>query len=204
VGIVGNVHQFGLDAGPTYDAYFTGGWTANLVIRTASDPVSVATAAAEAVHKTDPTLPLTQVTTLDELLSSSLSPRRFSVVLIGILAGLALALSAVGIYGVMSYTVGQRAQEIGIRMALGGQPGAMLALILGRGVRLALIGIAAGLSGALVLTRFLSSLLFGVEARDPLTFGGVAVLLVVVALGACYVPARRAMKVDPLVALRHE
>jgi putative ABC transport system permease protein len=204
VGIVGNVHQFGLDAGPTYDAYFTGGWTANLVIRTASDPVSVATAATEVVHKTDPTLPLTQVTTFDELLSSSLSPRRFSVVLIGILAGLALALSAVGIYGVMSYTVGQRAQEIGIRMALGAQPGAMLALILGRGVRLALIGIATGLLGALALTRFLSSLLFGVEAEDPLTFGGVAVLLVVVALGACYVPARRAMKVDPLVALRDE
>ena len=204
VGIVGNVHQFGLEAGPTYDAYFTGGWTPHLVIRTSSDPVAIAAAATEVVHRVDPSLPVTEVTTLDGLLSRSISPRRFSAVLIGVLAALALVLSAVGIYGVMSYTVGQRTQEIGIRMALGAQPQNMLALVLGRGVGLALTGIAAGIFGALALTRFLSSLLFGVRPTDPLTFAAVAALLLMVALAACYIPARRAMKVDPMVALRYE
>jgi predicted permease len=204
VGIVGNVHQFGLEAGPTYDTYLVGGWTPRLVVRTASDPAATAAAVTEIVHRVDPSLPVTEVTTLDGLLSRSVSARRFSAVLIGMLAGLALILSAVGICGVMSYTVGQRTQEIGIRMALGAQPGKMLALVLGRGARLALLGIAAGVLGALGLTRFLSSLLFGVGTADPLTFVGVAVLLLGVALAACYVPARRAMRVDPLVALRYE
>jgi putative ABC transport system permease protein len=204
VGIVGNVHQFGLDAGPTYDAYFTGGWTRHLLIRASSDPAGIAAAATEAVHRVDPSLPVTEITTLVGLLSRSVSPRRFSAVLIAVLAGLALILSAVGIYGVMSYTVGQRTQEIGIRMALGAEPQNMLALILGRGARLALVGIAAGVLGALALTRFLSSLLFGVQAHDPLTFTAIAILLLLVALAACYVPARRAMKVDPMVALRYE
>jgi predicted permease len=204
VGVVGNVHQFGLDAGPTYDAYFTGGWTQRLILRTSSNPASTAAAATQAVHQADPTLPVTEVATLDGLLSTSLSPRRFVAVLIAVFAGLALVLSAVGIYGVMSYTVGQRTQEIGVRMALGAQPGDMLSLILGRGVTLALTGITVGLLGALALTRFLSSMLFGVKAKDPLIFGGVALLLMLVALMACYVPARRAMKVDPMVALRYE
>ncbi|MBV8513838.1 MAG: ABC transporter permease [Acidobacteria bacterium] len=204
VGIVGNVHQFGLEHEPTYDAYFTGGWTPRLVIRTTSDPSTISAAVTEAVHSVDPTLPVTEITTLDGLLSRSVSPRRFSAVLIGILAGLALVLSAVGIYGVMSYTVGQRTQEIGVRMAMGAQPRNMLALILGRGAWLALVGIAAGTLGALALTRFLSSLLFGIAPKDPLTFFGVALLLFGVALAACYVPARRAMRVDPMVALRYE
>jgi len=204
VGVVGNVHQFGLEHEPTYDAYFTGGWTPHLVIRTTSDPSTISAAVTEAVHSVDPTLPVTEIMTLDGLLSRSVSPRRFSAVLIGILAGLALVLSAVGIYGVMSYTVGQRTQEIGVRMAMGAQPRNMLALILGRGARLALVGIAAGTLGALALTRFLSSLLFGIAPNDPATFAGVASLLFGVALAACYVPARRAMRVDPMVALRYE
>jgi putative ABC transport system permease protein len=204
VGVVGNVHQFGLDAGPTWDAYFVGGWTRHLLVHTAKDPSTTAAAVAEVVHRIDPTLPVTEVTTLDGLLSRSVSPRRFSTVLIAALAGLALVLSAVGIYGVMSYTVGQRTQEIGIHMALGARPGSMLALVLGRGARLALVGIAIGVLAALGLTRFLGSLLFGVGASDPATFAGVAVLLLVVALAACYVPARRAMRVDPMVALRYE
>jgi putative ABC transport system permease protein len=204
VGVVGNVHQFGLDAGPTYDTYFTGGWPSHLLVRTASDPATIANAVTTIVHQVDPSLPVNEVTTLDGLLSRSVSPRRFAAVLIGVLASLALVLSAVGIYGVMSYTVGQRTQEIGVRMALGAQPGNMLALILGRGARLALIGITVGVLGALALTRFLSSLLFGVAPKDPLTFAGVALLLFGVALAACYVPARRAMRVDPMVALRYE
>jgi putative ABC transport system permease protein len=204
VGVVGNVRQFGLDAGPTYDTYFVGGWTKHLLVRTAQEPSATAAAVTEIVHRIDPTLPVTEVTTLDGLLSRSLSPRRFSAVLITVLAGLALVLSAVGIYGVMSYTVGQRTQEIGVRMALGARPGNMLALILGRGARLAFVGIAVGLLGSFGLTRFLASLLFGVGAADPLTFSGVALLLLGVALAACYIPARRAMKVDPMVALRYE
>jgi len=204
VGVVGNVHQFGLDAAPTWDSYFVGGWTKYLLVRTAQEPSMTAAAVTEVVHRIDPTLPVTEVTTLDGLLSRSVSPRRFSAVLIAVLAGLALVLSAVGIYGVMSYTVGQRTQEIGIRMALGAKPANMLALVLGRGARLALAGIAVGLLGAYALTRFLSSLLFGVGTTDPLTFAGVAALLLGVALAACYVPARRAMRVDPMVALRYE
>ena len=204
VGVVGNVHQFGLDAGPTYDAYFAGGWPAHLLVRTASDPATIAAAVTGIVHEVDPSVPVNEVTTLDGLLSRSLSPRRFAMVLIGVLAVLALVLSAVGIYGVMSYTVGQRTQEIGVRMALGAQPKNMLALVLGRGAGLALAGILAGTLGALALTRFLSSLLFGVAPKDPLTFAGVALLLFAVALAACYVPACRAMRVDPMVALRYE
>jgi putative ABC transport system permease protein len=204
VGVVGNVHQFGLDAGPTYDAYFAGGWPAHLLVLTASDPATIAAAVTGIVHEVDPSVPVNEVTTLDGLLSRSLSPRRFAMVLIGVLAVLALVLSAVGIYGVMSYTVGQRTQEIGVRMALGAQPKNMLALVLGRGAGLALAGILAGTLGALALTRFLSSLLFGVAPKDPLTFAGVALLLFAVALAACYVPARRAMRVDPMVALRYE
>ena len=204
VGVVGDVHQFGLEAGPTYDVYFAGGWPAHLLVRTASDPATIAAAVTRIVHEADPSVPVNEVTTLDGLLSRSLSPRRFAMVLIAVLAGLALVLSAVGIYGVMSFTVGQRVQEIGVRMALGAQPSTMLALILGRGARLALIGIAGGVLGALALTRFLSSLLFGVAPQDPFTFAGVALLLFGVALAACYVPARRAMRVDPMVALRYE
>jgi predicted permease len=204
VGIVGNVHQFGLDAGPTFDTYFAGGWTPYLVVRTASDPVSVAAGIRDVVHRVDPNLPITHITTMDGLLSDSVSPRRFSAVLVGIFAALALLLAAIGIYGVMSYTVSQRTQEIGLRLALGAQLTNVRGMILRQSLKLTLIGVGLGLAGAFVLARFLASLLFGIGTYDPVTFLGVAFLLIGVALAASYIPARRAMLVDPIVALRNE
>jgi predicted permease len=204
VGVVGDVHQYGLEAAPTSDMYFTGAWTPFLVIRTSSDPVSLAAAATDVIHRIDPALPVTHVETMDELLADSVSPRRFSAMLIGIFAGLALLLAAVGIYGVMSYTVSQKIPEIGIRMALGAEPRNVRGLILGRTLQLAIFGVLLGLAGASALARFLSSMVFGVKVYDPLTFAAVAVLLTLVALAASYLPARRAMRVDPMVALRYE
>jgi putative ABC transport system permease protein len=204
IGIAGNVHQFGLDGQPTFDLYFTGGWTPYLVVRTALDPLGIAAAVREVVHKVEPNLPVTHVMTMDGLLSGSVSPRRFSAVLIGIFAVLALLLAAVGIYGVMSYAVSQRTQEIGLRMALGAPAGSVRGMILGQMLRLTMLGVGIGLAGSFVVARFLASLLFGVGTYDPATFLGVAVLLVAVALSASYIPARRAMRVDPLVALRYE
>lgn len=204
VGIVGNVHQFGLDAAPTYDVYFTGGWTPYLVIRTASDPHRIASAAAGVIRKIDPALPVANVMAMDEILSNTLGPRRFSAVLISVFAALALLLAAVGIYGVMSYMVGQRTNEIGIRMALGAQPGNVLGMVIREGMLLAGAGVAIGIGGALALGRVLQSLLFEIKPTDPATFVVVAMVLLVVALAACYVPARRAMRIEPMEALRYE
>jgi putative ABC transport system permease protein len=204
IGIAGNVHQFGLDGQPTFDLYLTGGWTPYLVVRTALDPLGIAAAVREVVQKVEPNLPVTHVMTMDGLLSDSVSPRRFSAVLIGIFAVLALLLAAVGIYGVMSYAVSQRTQEIGLRMALGAPAGSVRGMILGQMLWLTMLGVGIGLAGSFVVARFLASLLFGVGTYDPATFLGVAALLVAVALSASYIPARRAMRVDPLVALRYE
>ncbi|HKV62686.1 MAG TPA: ABC transporter permease [Candidatus Acidoferrum sp.] len=204
VGIAGNVHQYGLDHEPTYDVYFVGGWTPFFLVRTASDPLTMAAAVTEVVHRLDANLPVTHVMTLDRLISDSVSPRRFSSVLVAIFAGLALLLAAIGIYGVMSYTVSRRTQEIGVRMALGAQLASVRSMILGQTLRLTLVGVGIGLAGAFIVARFLASLLFGVGMYDPMTFLGVATLLIAVAMGASYIPARRAMRVDPIVALRYE
>ena len=142
--------------------------------------------------------------TMDSLVSESVASQRFSMILLVVFAALALCLAAVGIYGVISYVVGQRGREIGIRIALGAQPLDILRLILGRGGKLAAFGVAVGLAAALGLTRLMTSLLYGVGATDPFTFVGVALLLTLVALTACYVPARRATKIDPIAALRYE
>ena len=204
IGIAGNVHQYGLDHEPTYDVYFVGGWTPYFIVRTASDPLSIAAGVTEVVHRFDPNLPVTNVMTMDNLISGSVSPRRFSSVLVAVFAGLALLLAAIGIYGVMSYTVSQRTREIGVRMALGAQLTSVRGMILGQTLKLTLLGVGLGLAGAFVVTRFLASMLFGVGVYDPVTFLGVAALLVAVALVASYIPARRAMRVDPIVALRYE
>ena len=204
IGVVGNVHQFGLDGEPTFDVYFVGGWTPYVVVRTASDPLKLAAAVTGVIHNADPNLPVTHVLTMGELLADSVSPRRFSAMLVGIFAALAVLLAAIGIYGVMSYAVSQRTQEIGVRMALGAQGANVRSMILLQTLTLTAVGVAIGLTGAFVVARFLTSLLFGVGNHDPGTFLAVALLLILVALVAAYLPARRAMRVDPIVALRYE
>jgi len=156
------------------------------------------------IHKTAPDLPVTHMMTMEELLTGSISPRRFSAMLVGIFAMLAVALAAVGIYGVTSYTVSQRTQEVGLRMALGAQAANVRSMILMQMIKFTALGVAIGLAGAFVVARFLASLLFGVGTHDPVTFLGVALVLILVAVLAAYVPARRAMRVDPIVALRYE
>jgi predicted permease len=204
VGVVSDVHQFGLNAPLTFDAYFTGGWTDTLVIRTLVDPALLAPSVGEQVHKFDPALPISHVLTMDQLLSDSLSQQRFSTLLLGVFAALGLILSAVGVYGLLSYAVGERTNEIGVRMALGAERTDVFGMVLGHGAKLGAIGIMIGLAGSLVLTRLLSSLLYGVSATDPFTFGVVILILLGVTLLACWIPARRAMRVDPMVALRYE
>jgi ABC-type antimicrobial peptide transport system permease subunit len=147
---------------------------------------------------------MSKTQTMDSIISDSLASQRFSMAVLGVFAMLALALASVGIYGVISYLVGQRTQEIGIRVALGANRSDVLRMVLGDGMKMTLIGVGIGLAAALGLTRLMASLLFGVSATDPLTFAAVAMLLSVVALAACYIPARRAMRVDPMVALRYE
>ena len=175
-----------------------------LVVRTNGDPLNVAAAARREIQAIDPDQPIGDVRTMQSWMSELTARSRFGALLLSIFAGLALVLAAIGIYGVMSYSVTQRTHELGVRIALGAQTRDVLKLILGRGLALTLIGIALGLVASFALTRVLSSLLFGVSATDPVTFGALSLLLTAVALVACYIPTRRAMKVDPMVALRNE
>jgi putative ABC transport system permease protein len=177
-----------------------------LVVRAAgqADPAALAASVRNAVQAIDPDQPVFDIKTMNEWVSETIAQRRLNMILLGTFALVALLLASVGIYGVMSYSVTQRTHEIGIRMALGAQRSDVLKMILGQGMALTLIGIGIGLAGALFLTRLMSSLLFAVSAVDPLTFIAVSVLLAIVSLLACYIPARRAMKVDPMVALRYE
>ncbi|HTX37127.1 MAG TPA: ABC transporter permease [Bryobacteraceae bacterium] len=219
VGVVGHVKQWGLaeDAHSPVLAQFymsisqipdlfmplaeRGG---GFVVRTQGSPETEMGAIRQALAKVNPEIVVYQTRTMDKIIADSLAARRFSMVLLGIFAALALVLSCVGIYGVISYLAGQRTHEIGIRMALGAQRNDVLRLILGHGAKMALLGVAVGLAASLALTHLMNRMLFGVTAYDPLTFAAVGCLLTLVALAASYLPARRAMRVDPVIALRYE
>jgi len=208
IGVVGDVHQLGLDTFPEPTVY----WphpelvmsAMTILVRTSGDPLSLVSAARGEMQKMDPELPMAAVATMDQLLADSLSRSRFTMLLLGIFAAVALLLAAVGIYGLIAYSVTQRTQELGIRIALGAQRRDVLRLVLAQGTRLTLLGVAIGVFAALALSRLLATLLFGVSATDPLTYAAVAALLGFAALAACVIPARRAMRVDPMVALRYE
>jgi putative ABC transport system permease protein len=206
IGIVGDVRHRGLNAELRQTIYFPtlGLGYSNLVIRTATDPASLAAAVRKEVTAIDPNQPVANVKTMEQWVSESVAQPRFRTLLLGVFSAVALLLSVIGIYGVMSYAVAQRVHELGIRMALGAGADDVLRLVIGQGMKLALAGVTIGLLAAFVLTRLLKDLLFGVQATDPLTFTAIALLLTLVALLACYLPARRATKVDPLTALRHE
>jgi putative ABC transport system permease protein len=210
VGVVGDVHHVGLDTVPDLQMYiphqqwpFPDGQMI-FVIRTAGRPMTVTSAAQQAIHSIDKTQPISRITPLENYVGLSVQGRSFALILIGAFAAIALTLSMVGIYGVTAYSVAQRTREIGIRVALGAQPSELLGLLLREGMELVACGVIAGILTSVMLTRLLRSLLYDVRPTDPLTFAGVALLLLAVAAAACFIPARRAMRVDPMVALRYE
>jgi putative ABC transport system permease protein len=206
IGIVGDVRHRGLERGLRQTIYFPSlriGFS-NLVIRTTNDPVGLAAAVRKEVTAIDPNQPVADIKTMERWVSESVAQPRFRTLLLGLFSAVALLLSIVGIYGVMSYAVAQRIHELGIRMALGARTGNLLGMVIRQGMKLALAGVAIGLVAAFALTRLIKDLLFGVRPTDPWTFAAIAILLTGVALLACYLPARRATKVDPLIALRHE
>jgi putative ABC transport system permease protein len=212
VGVVADIRQVRADAPVKAEMYIPYRQAAafgsfaprDLVIRTTVKPESLVPAVRQAIHDVDPYQPITGIRTMDEVLGRETAQRQMAMTLVTAFAALSLLLAALGIYGVLSYFVVQHTPEIGVRMALGAQRSHVLKLVIGKGMRLALLGVGIGLAGAFALTRLMSSLLFGVSAADPLTFGIIALLLSLIALLACLVPARKATKVDPMVALRFE
>jgi putative ABC transport system permease protein len=208
VGVVGNVAQEGVTARPYAQFYRPLAQSPRrgifVVARTTSDPMSIASAARGALEAVDPELPLTSLMTMEERIGENLLRPRVNTLLLAVFAGIALALAAIGSYGVISYAVAQRTREIGIRMALGATAGDVKRLVVRQGMTPALLGVALGAVGALAATRLMSSLLYGVTATDPLTFLVVALFLGGIALLASYVPARRATRVEPVTALRQE
>jgi putative ABC transport system permease protein len=208
VGVVGDVRHMSLAQEPDVEIYFpfpqnprTG---MTLAVRTSSDPLRFAPALRRAVLEVDKDQPVSRLASLEQVLADSIATKRFSVVLLGIFAAVALLLAAVGIYGLISFTVVRRTHEIGVRMALGAQRDQVLRMVVGQGTLLALIGVGIGVIAAVILTRFISSLLYGVKAIDPLIFAAVSLLLTAVAALASFLPARRAARVDPMIALRYE
>ena len=175
-----------------------------MIVRASSEPLALAGAVRKAILSIDPDQPISNVRTLEQAIARSVATRHLTLMLLGLFAGLALLLSTLGLYGVLAYTVKQRTNEIGIRMALGAQRRDVLWLVLWQGMRLAIVGVTIGVAVALALTRVITSLLFEVKPTDPLTFAGVSLFLLFLALLACYLPARRATQVDPMAALRYE
>ena len=209
VGVVKEVRQFELDAAPRPQMYVPFPQTAvfppqDLVLRTSGDPLSMVSAVRSAVWAIDKDQPVSTVRTMEDIMAASVAKQRFNMLLLGIFAVVALILAAVGIYGVMSYLVTQRTREIGLRMALGAQRSDVLKLVVGQGLKLVAIGVALGLFAAFALTRYMSSLLFGVSATDPVTFIIISVTPVAIALLASYIPARKATRIDPMRALHYE
>jgi putative ABC transport system permease protein len=208
VGLVGHVKHKGLEGESRVQYYIPHTQMQNpnmfLVVRTNGDPSSLTGAVRSAIRGFDKDLPVYRVKTMEQFVADSMAQRRFAMTLLGIFAAVAMVLAAVGLYGVMSYSITQRSHEIGIRMALGARAADVLRLVIGQGMLLAVIGVAIGIAGAFALTRLMANLLFGVKASDPMTFAAIAAVLTLVALLACFVPARRATKVDPMVALRYE
>jgi putative ABC transport system permease protein len=208
IGVVGDVKHTGLDVEPRAMSYWPHPELAysamTIVARTDGDPLSYTAAVRSEVQAIDKDQPIADVRSMDQWLSDSVARSRFIALLLSLFAAVALLLAAVGIYGVMSYSVTQRTHEIGIRMALGANPGSVMRMIIGQGMKLAFVGLAAGLVASFAAARALASLLYGISATDPATFALISVLLGVVALAACAVPARRATKVDPMIALRYE
>jgi predicted permease len=208
VGVVADAREDALEKEPVPEIFVPylqqPSFSMAFVLRTESNPQMLAGTVREAVQSIDKNQPLSLTSTMDEVIAKSVAPRRFRMLLLGLFALLALLLAVIGVYGVIAYSSTQRTHEFGVRIALGAHRRDILKLVVWQGFRLALVGIIIGVCGSLVLTRFLSSLLYGVSPHDPLTFSGVAALLMLVALAASYIPARRAMKVDPIVALRYE
>ena len=212
VGIAGDVRQMGLDAPVKAEMYLPyqqdpeSSWFAprDLVIRSSVDPMSLVSGLRAEIRSVDPDQPVSNIRTMDEILGEESAPQELSMTLLAVFATLALLLAAIGIYGVLSYFVVQSTPEIGIRLAMGAQTRDVVSLVLRRGMTLTLLGVGIGLVGSFFLTRLMSTLLYEVSASDPRTFGVIALLLTVVALLACYIPARRASKVDPMIALRSE
>jgi putative ABC transport system permease protein len=213
VGVVGAIKHRALDAKELPELYVPyaqplfAGWTVRpmfVAIRTDGDPLAMTAAVRQAVAAVDPDQPISDVRSMDQRVSQSLGPRRFNMLLLGLFAVVALALCAIGIYGVVAYAVTERTHEIGVRLALGARARDVVAMVIGQGLALAIAGAVIGVVAALAVTRLMASLLYDVTATDPLTFGAVSLLLLLVAIGAAWLPARRATAVDPLIALRSE
>jgi ABC-type antimicrobial peptide transport system permease subunit len=210
IGVVGNMRERGLETDPTLAVYFPyysqerSRWPINFVVHTAGDPLAFTPTMRSILSDLDPNLPLSDIASMDAIVSDSLSARRFNMLLFAVFAGIALLLALAGIYGVQSYSVARRTSEIGIRVALGASGRRVVSQMMDQGMRPALFGIGLGLLGALGLSRLMSGLLFGIEPSDPLTYVTVALVLAAAALVSCFLPALRALRVDPVNALREE